>query len=53
MRAGGFIGVATLVVIGWIAADVLTHPTGAAVGFNGITNLVKISAQGATGQKVS
>ena len=53
MRAGGIIGWGTLIIIGWIVADVLTHPTGAAVGFNGITNLVKISAQGATGQKVT
>lgn len=41
MRVTGFWSFAGLVGIGWIIADLVTHPSGTEAGFNGITTLEK------------
>jgi hypothetical protein len=50
MKQGGFWGLATLVVIGAIVYDVLSHPKGAQVATSGLTNLVRTSLKYASGR---
>lgn len=50
MRQGGFWGIATLVVLGAILYDVLTHPKGTSVLTHGVTNLVGTSLKYASGR---
>jgi len=41
MHVTSVMGLAGLVVVGIIAADVLTHPTGTTAAANGIVNVLK------------
>jgi hypothetical protein len=50
MRQGGFWGLATLVVIGAIAADVLTHPKGTSVVTRALTQTIGTSLKYASGR---
>jgi hypothetical protein len=52
MKQGGFWGLATLVVVGAIVADVLTHPKGTAVVSNGLVKLVRSSLNAASGRPI-
>jgi hypothetical protein len=49
---GGIFGVVTLVFLGAIAADVLSHPQGTAAAGNSLSALLKTSLQAVTGQVV-
>ena len=49
---GGLFGAATLVILGAIAADVLTHPAGTQAAGNALTGLARVSLQAAAGQTV-
>ncbi len=53
MRTTSILGLAGLVVVGLIVADVLLHPTGSATAFNGLSGLVVPSEQGLLGQAPS
>lgn len=47
------IGIATLVVLGAIIADLVLHPQGTGVIVNGISGLWRSGLQAAGGQKIS
>jgi hypothetical protein len=50
MNGRGLLGIAGLVVVGIIIADVLTHPTGTAAASTGIANLWGPSVNGLLGK---
>lgn len=50
MKQGGFWGLATLVVLGAILYDVLSHPKGTHVVTKGVTDLVGTSLKYASGR---
>lgn len=50
MRPTSIIGLAGLIVVGVIIADLITHPGGTTAAANGINNLAKTSVSGLLGQ---
>lgn len=48
---GGLFGLASLVILGGIAGDVLAHPAGTAAGLNGINAVLKTAFSAALGGK--
>lgn len=46
-------GIAILIVIGVIVADLVTHPQGTGTLVNGIASIWRTGIQGAAGQQVS
>ena len=50
---GGLFGALTLVILGAIAADVLTHPVGTQVAGNTLTGVLRTSLQAASGQRIA
>ena len=50
MNGRSIFGLAALVVVGIILADVLTHPTGTAAASNGVANLWGPSVNGLLGK---
>ncbi len=42
----------TLVVVGAIVADLVTHPAGTTSGLNGLNSVLKTNLQAASGQKI-
>ena len=53
MKPTTLVGVIGLVVVGLIVADFLTHPTGTATAFNGVSALAIPSEQGLLGNNPS
>lgn len=49
---GGLFGALTLVILGAIAADVLTHPAGTQAAGTALTGVLRTSLQAASGQAV-
>jgi len=50
-RPTTIIGLAALVVVGVIVADLVTHPAGTTAAANGINTLAKTSVSGLLGKK--
>jgi len=50
-RPTTIIGLAGLIVVGVIIADLVTHPAGTRAAANGINTLAKTSVSGLLGQK--
>lgn len=50
MNARGVFGLAALIVVGVIVADILTHPTGTAAASNGIGKIWGTSVNGLLGK---
>jgi len=50
---GGLFGALTLVIIGAIIGDILAHPAGTRAAANGLSSILKVSLQGASGQRVA
>ena len=50
MRPTSLIGLAGLIVVGVIIADLIVHPNGTTAAANGISNLAKTSVSGLLGK---
>ena len=50
MRPTSLIGLAGLIVVGVIIADLIVHPKGTTAAANGINNLAKTSVSGLLGK---
>ena len=50
MRPTSLIGLAGLVVVGVIIADLIVHPNGTTAAANGINNIAKTSVSGLLGK---
>lgn len=50
MRPTTLIGLAGLIVVGVIVADLITHPTGTKAAANGINTLARTSVNGLLGK---
>lgn len=49
---GGLFGALTLVILGAIAADILTHPAGTQAAGSALTGVLRTSLQAASGQAI-
>lgn len=49
---GGVFGFLTLIALGAIAGDFLAHPAGTTAAGTALSNLLKVSLQGASGQAI-
>ncbi len=53
MRGSTIFGLAALIIVGGIVADIWTHPTGTAAAGNGLANLWTPSLQAVSGSPIT